>query len=125
MPLCPSSILLVKTDAFMNVQWAYAYGTTTDDSGIEVRATSDGGFMLAGQNHQNNNFDDFVVRTVPTGAIYWQGPFGGTLQEYPNAMEVTPDGGCIIVGRTRSNLGLATAGAELAPARGPHKAAGC
>jgi hypothetical protein len=102
-------ILLVKTDAFMNVQWAYAYGTTTDDSGVEVRATSDGGFMLAGQNYQNNNFDYFVVRTDPTGAIYWQGPFGSTLQEYPRGMEVTPDGGCIVVGKTQSNLGYQNA----------------
>ncbi|MDY7232412.1 hypothetical protein [Hyalangium rubrum] len=104
-----NDILLVKTDAFMSVQWAYAYGTTTDDSGVEVRATSDGGFMLAGQTYQNNNFDYFVVRTDPTGAIYWQGPYGGVLQEYPKAMEVTPDGGCIIVGKTQSNLGYQNA----------------
>ncbi|WP_163998383.1 hypothetical protein [Pyxidicoccus caerfyrddinensis] len=98
-------ILLVKTDAFLNVQWAYAYGTTNDDSGVEVRATSDGGFLIAGQTFQNNNFDFYLVRTDSAGNIYWQGPYGGTLQEYPAAMEVTPDGGCILVGKTRSNLG--------------------
>ncbi|RKH74359.1 hypothetical protein [Corallococcus aberystwythensis] len=98
-------ILLVKTDALMNIQWAYAYGTTAEDTGVEVRATSEGGFMLAGQHFQNNNFDFYVVRTDPTGAYYWQGPYGGALQEYPAAMEVTPDGGCIIVGKTRNNVG--------------------
>ena len=100
-----NDILLVKTDAFLNVQWAYAYGTYNEDSGVEVRATSDGGFMIAGQTFQNNNFDFYVVRTDPSGNFYWQGPYGGALQEYPNAMEVTPDGGCIIAGKTRSNLG--------------------
>ncbi|HEX8824750.1 MAG TPA: hypothetical protein VF794_32825 [Archangium sp.] len=100
-------IILVKLDAFLNVQWAYAYGTTNAESGVEVRQTSDGGFMIAGQIFQsaNTNFDFYLVRTDSAGNYYWQLSNGGTLHEYPNAMEVTPDGGCIIVGKTQSNLG--------------------
>jgi hypothetical protein len=98
-------ILLVKLDAFLNVQWAYVYGTSNPDNGVEVRETSDGGFMVVGQTFQNNNFDLYLIRTDAAGYYYWQMPQGGSLQEYPNAMEVTPDDGCIIVGKTRNNLG--------------------
>lgn len=100
-------ILLVKLDAFLNVQWAYAYGTSNDESGVEVRQTSDGGFMIAGQIFQsaNTNFDYYLVRTDSAGNYYWQLSNGGSLHEYPNAMEVTPDDGCIVVGKTQSNLG--------------------
>ncbi|WP_157232220.1 hypothetical protein [Hyalangium minutum] len=104
-------ILLVKLDAFLNVQWAYAYGTSNAESGVEVRQTSDGGFMIAGQIFQNatTNFDFYLVRTDSTGNPYWQLSNGGTLHEYATAMEVTPDGGCIIVGKTQSNLGYQNA----------------
>jgi beta-propeller uncharacterized protein DUF5122 len=102
-----NDILLVKLDPFLNVQWAYAYGGTNAESGVEVRQTSDGGFMIAGQIFQSasTNYDFYLVRTDSAGNYYWQLPNGGALHEYPSAMEVTPDGGCIIVGKTQSNLG--------------------
>ncbi|HEX5749435.1 MAG TPA: hypothetical protein VFZ09_24615 [Archangium sp.] len=102
-----NDILLMKLDAFFNVQWAYAYGGSNAESGVEVRQTSDGGFMIAGQIFQNatTNYDFYLVRTDSAGNYYWQFPHGGSLHEYPRAMEVTPDGGCIIVGKTQSNLG--------------------
>jgi hypothetical protein len=61
--------------------------------------------MLAGQAFVNTNFDFYLVRTDSAGNYYWQVRQGGALHEYLNAMEVTPDGGCILAGMTQSNLG--------------------
>jgi hypothetical protein len=104
-------ILLMKLDDFLNVQWAYAYGTTNKEFGVEVRQTSDGGFMIAGQyqNAATKNFDDYLVRTDSAGNYYWQLSNGGSPHEFSNAMEVTPDDGCIVVGRSQDKLGYQNA----------------
>jgi len=41
-------ILLIKTDANGNVQWAKTYGGTGNDVAYSVQQTSDGGYILAG-----------------------------------------------------------------------------
>jgi uncharacterized protein YuzE len=64
-------IILIKTDANGNVQWAKAYGGTNSDYASSVQQTSDGGYILAGY---TGSFgaglgDIFLIKTDANGNI--------------------------------------------------------
>ncbi|UFJ40497.1 hypothetical protein LOK74_21100 [Brevibacillus humidisoli] len=96
-------ILLAKTDASLNLQWAYAIGGTASESGAEVRKTSDGGYIVAGTSSASGSADIYLVKTDAAGAIQWSKTIGGPGKEEAQAMEIGHDGGYIIVGTKESS----------------------
>ncbi|WP_139487930.1 hypothetical protein [Brevibacillus dissolubilis] len=98
-------ILFVKTDAALNLQWAYALGGTSIEDGAEVRQTSDGGYIIAGTSNASGTNDFYLIKTDATGAVQWSKTYGGTLYEQAEAMEIGPDGGYIVVGQKSEAYG--------------------
>lgn len=56
----------------------------------------------------NQREDIFIALTSPTGNIIGQISMGGTRQDLASAVEVTPDGGFVVIGKTNSNNGNIT-----------------
>ncbi len=56
----------------------------------------------------NQREDIFTSLVDPTGNIIGQRSMGGTRQDLASSVEVTPDGGFVIIGKTNSNNGTIT-----------------
>jgi gliding motility-associated-like protein len=53
----------------------------------------------------NQREDIFVSIIAPNGNVIGQNSYGGSQKDLVNCIEITPDGGCIIIGKSSSNNG--------------------
>jgi hypothetical protein len=124
-------VLVVKTDAFGNIQWQKCYGGSSGQEWpYAIKSTKDGGYILAATAminsglptnadgdllagpygntfHQSYNtypyWSDFwIVKLDASGNVQWQKCFGGGGGDTPYDIQQTADGGYIAVGYTRS-----------------------
>jgi len=99
------SILLIKTDAFGNVQWAKMYGggSTVYEDLCCIQQTSDGGYIFASKTRIASTSDDiFLIKTDANGNVQWAKAFGGTVNAWASSVRQTSDGGYIVAGTTWS-----------------------
>ena len=104
-----ADVWLVKTDADGIIQWDQTFGGTGNDSGLSVKQTMDGGYVVAG----NVNFDYLgysgdacLIRTDAGGNELWNRTFGdATTDEVAYDVQQTPDGGFIFTGYIRTYTG--------------------
>ncbi|MGB9959717.1 MAG: hypothetical protein ACPLKQ_04265 [Candidatus Bathyarchaeales archaeon] len=82
--------LLVKTDAYGNMEWNQIYKGKDDNCAYTLIETSDGGFALAGGS-------SWLVKTDAHGEMEWNRTYGNA--EY-RALVETSDGGFVIAGTT-------------------------
>jgi hypothetical protein len=95
-------VLLVKTDASGNVQWAKTYGGANSDRVSSVQQTSDGGYILAGETWSfgAGGRDVFLVKTDANGNFQWAKTYGGIRWDEAFSVQQTSDGGYILAGYT-------------------------
>jgi len=94
-------LLLMKTDANGDTQWVRRYGGQSWDMGYSLRATRDGGYIVAGITLSLGSYDIWLVKTDAQGDSEWTRTFGGLGEEFGYAAAQTADGGYIVVGSTR------------------------
>jgi gliding motility-associated-like protein len=107
---------VVKLDKNGVIQWSKCLGGAAYDEGMCIRQASDGTYLVAGKstssagdgdltvaNHGGN--DLWIVKLSATGSILWQQSLGGELEDVPTSAQLTPDGGYILGGLTRSFTG--------------------
>lgn len=96
------------------VQWERSLGGSNNDDASCLVATADGGFVAAGSTQSFDgdvtglhsvNADIWVVKLDAGGALLWQKTFGGSSNDYANAIVETGDGGVVVVGSTGSSDG--------------------
>jgi uncharacterized delta-60 repeat protein len=99
-----SDILLIKTDANGNIQWAKTYGGTNDDRASSVQQTSGGGYIVAGYTNSfgAGNYDFFLIKTDANGNLQWAKTYGGTSDDRASSVQQTSGGGYIVAGYTNS-----------------------
>jgi hypothetical protein len=99
-----NDILLIKTDADGNVEWAKTYGGTYWDYASSVQQTSDGGYIVAGTTWSFGAgwIDLFLIKTDADGNVQWAKTYGGTDDDYASSVQQTSDGGYIVAGYTSS-----------------------
>ncbi|MBK6542526.1 MAG: T9SS type A sorting domain-containing protein [Flavobacteriales bacterium] len=98
------------------IEWERAVGGSGSDYTADVEQTIDGGYIAAGSTHSNNGDvsgnhggdDLWVVKLDATGALIWQKPLGGSLDDRAYSIEQTSDGGYVAAGYTTSNNGDVT-----------------
>mgnify|MGYP006137324901 CR=1 FL=1 len=99
-----SDIYLVKVDSNIKYQWSRAIGHFHLEFGHAVKQTKDGGYVICGYSNSkgNGSYDGYLVRTDDTGSVVWEKYYGGFDWDKFYDVELTPDGGFMLVGETNS-----------------------
>lgn len=97
-------VYIVRTDEVGDTLWTRTFGDTASDRGYASAQTLDGGFVITGWTY---SFGDgsgrvYLIKTDAHGDSLWTRTYGGSERDYGNSIQVTSDGGCIIVGTTES-----------------------
>lgn len=107
---------VIKIDAGGKLLWQKSLGGTDYDNASGIRATNDGGCVVAGTTlssdgdvtgkHGANDY--WVVKLDKTGNIQWQKALGGGMTELAECIQLTADGGYIVSGTANSADGDVT-----------------
>lgn len=112
-------IWIVKFNAGGAIQWQKSLGGDGFDNTASIKSTADGGYIILGSSSSRDGdvtgihhaagspyySDIWVVKIDSIGTIEWQKTLGGTLDEYGYGIDMTSDGGYIVVGETASSDG--------------------
>ena len=97
----------VKTDGNGNVQWQKTYNTSpvfSRSTVSDVIATTDGGYLLAGGNTNNQLFSDVILMKIDnTGDPQWVKSYGGASDEFCGSITENKDGNFVVCGRSSSS----------------------
>lgn len=102
-----TDIIAVKTDADGNTLWHRYYGDEQSgdwDYGRSVDLTSDGGYIIAGENHFGGagGADVYLIKTDSLGEVVWSHTYGGPNYDKGFSVDATTDGGYVVAGWTES-----------------------
>lgn len=95
-------------------QWDKTFGGNSEDVLTSLKQTADGGYILGGISQSGISGDkttlnkggaDFwVIKLDASGTKLWDKTFGGSNDDYLNAMQQTADGGYILGGESLSEI---------------------
>jgi len=97
-------IYLLKLDGAGCVQWAKNYGGLLWDAAAHTIQTPDGGYVLTGfvKSFGAGSLDVLLMKVDASGNVLWAKAYGGTDYDYGNAVQMTSDGGFLILARAQS-----------------------
>lgn len=97
-------IFVVKTNKNGNVIWQKTFGGTDWDFAHSIKATQDGGLIVAGTTYSygRGNADGYLVKLDVNGNTQWQKTYGGVKDDEFKSVVETNDGGFAITGYTKS-----------------------
>jgi hypothetical protein len=109
----PEDFWVVKLTSSGDIQWQKCLGGTDSENAYTIRATNDGGYIVAGNGESHNgdvtghhgNGDAWLVKLNSAGGIQWQKCLGGSKFDIAYALQTTNDGGYIVAGETASSDG--------------------
>jgi len=93
--------------AIINVEWDKKFGGNNWDHAHAILQTKDGGFAVAGTTFSKGagSTDIWIIRLDTNGNWLWEKTFGGSNGDSAYSMVQTTDGGFVVAGTTRSDLG--------------------
>ena len=111
-PAPSRGVWFVKTDAVGNHLWNKTYGDFeyhSDDIGVSVIQTSDGGYAITGATSDNIVFahDALLIKTDAAGNHLWNKTYGDpdlNVEDFGTSVVQTTDGGYAIGGYTSSYI---------------------
>jgi len=107
---------VLKLDGAGNKQWERTFGGDLHDLLVDLKQTSDGGYILSGEsnvsgggNKSTNGFgtsgsDYYVVRLDAAGNKLWDRVYGGTNTDQSPLLVPTADGGYLLYGKSFSGI---------------------
>ncbi len=115
---------IIKTDFNGQKIWDARFGGSKFENFGTVRATPDGGYIIAGSTYSDSGgdisepsrggWDYWLVKTDSLGIKLWDKRFGGAGEDFAIALEVAPNGHIIVAGYSNSEVG----GDKSEPSRG-------
>ncbi|MDR2354344.1 MAG: T9SS C-terminal target domain-containing protein [Deltaproteobacteria bacterium] len=104
---------IIRLDIKGNILWEKTFGGTRIDSASAARETYDGGFIVVGDSWSSDgdvkvNYgrnDIWVIKLDQLGNLQWEKSLGGSNDDFPNSIIITPDQGYLISGTSESNDG--------------------
>lgn len=107
------TIILFNSTLFSQTQTPYVqkfFGGSGNSVARAVQTTSDGGFIVAGNNDSSGGDvtvnhgerDYWVVKIDASGNIQWEKSLGGSGDDTATAIQTTSDGGYLVAGHTIS-----------------------
>lgn len=100
-----SDLFLVRTDSNGDTLWTKTYGGAGNDIGVDVKQTTDNGFIISGYYYsslESGSFDVWLLKTDSNGDTLWTNTFGGSNNDFGNSVFQNDDGGYVIIGSTES-----------------------
>ena len=96
--------LILKLNSTGNLTWAKTFSGSDNDWAISIQQTSAGGYIIGGYTKSFGAGDEdfLILKLNSNGNIMWAKTFGGIYKDYAESIQQTSDGGCILVGYTRS-----------------------
>ena len=97
-------MLMIKTDLNGNFEWNKTIGGLNDDKGASVLQTDDWGYIIVGSTESfgAGDSDAWLIKTDCNGDHIWMKTFGGKYDDSAYSVDITTDGGYIIIGMTES-----------------------
>lgn len=85
------------------LEWFKTYGSTSNESLQAAIGTSDGNILMTGTtNSFGNGQEGFVVKVNSAGEVQWSNVYGGTGDDFLQALAENADGGFTAVGYSNS-----------------------
>ncbi len=96
--------LVIKLTAQGSDVWQEYYTPFVNGYLRSIQETSDGGYITAGQIYPslNNSIDLLILKLDSIGGIKWKRFYGGSQDDWANAIQETGDGGYFVAGYTES-----------------------
>ncbi len=96
--------LVIKISSLGNVEWQDVYTPFVNSYLRSIQETSDGGYITVGHIFPslNNSIDLLILKLDSIGRIEWQRYYGGSQDDWANAIQETSDGGYFVAGYTES-----------------------
>jgi hypothetical protein len=102
-------VWLIKTNANGDTLWTNTFGSSSifSERGNSIDITSDSGYVIAGYRH-SFDIDLFLIKTNAIGDTLWSKTIGASpfSSEHAKSVQQTLDGGYVISGEIKGNLGL-------------------
>lgn len=97
-------LYLIKLDHDGKIVWSRTYGGNKVDTGIKIKRTLDGNFIIIGNttSFEAKRRDVYLLKINENGDEIWSHTYGGGLNEFGLDVTETSDGGFIMVGETNS-----------------------
>ena len=98
-------IWLVKTSPKGEKLWEQFFGEKDWEEVLDITATRDRGFALAGLTRSKGagDLDMWLIKTAADGVLQWDKTFGDKDADLANAVAQTEDNGFILAGATKSH----------------------
>jgi hypothetical protein len=103
---------VLRVDSEGRILWQNVYGGYREDNFSTIEPKSGGGFILVGDsssppsgNKQSVHYggsDYWIVSTDEAGQVIWEKSYGGSGWDSATHVCPTPDGGCAVIGFSRS-----------------------
>ena len=99
-----TDIYIIKIDSNGVKQWSHFYGSDHIDWGYSIRETFDHGYIITGYTNQNQSagYDIYLLKLNGIGEVQWAKTIGGPDWDFGYGIELTPDSGFIICGKSYS-----------------------
>lgn len=104
---------IILLDIQGNLIWQKTFGGSQRDISPLIRETAEGGFIIVGEtsstdgdvtgNHGGSDY--WLIKIDQLGNMQWEKCLGGSQDEVPRSIQITPGNGYIIAGSSLSNDG--------------------
>ena len=100
---------VLKLNSDGEIIWQKIYGDDSGDRVKIIKQTTDGGYIVAGDNYTSGvGYDIWLLKLANDGDIIWQKTYGKDYSDEVFSVQQTLDGGYIVAGASRIGLNRGT-----------------